>query len=218
MNRKYAWCMIGLGAMLLLAALFLVLYNVHNDRTSGAAAVELLRELKQEIPDEPPTETTMEIIPPTEDLYAYYEQPETTVPPEPTDPTVELDGRVYAGVLTIPSLGLELPVLQDWSYPNLQLAPCRYDGSAAAGDLVIAAHNFSSHFGNIQSLNSGDLIHFTDLSGMVHTYEVIQTEMIGGYDVETMKNGAEEWDITLFTCTLSGRTRVTVRGVQAVGE
>lgn len=215
MKRIHAKCMIVLGTMLLAAALFLVLYNLHTDQQSGAASVEILRELKGEIPEYVPTETLTESITPTEDLYAQYEE-ETTETQEPTDPPIELNGSLYAGVLTIPALNTELPVMQEWSYANLRLAPCRYAGSAAAGNLVIAAHNFSSHFGNIQSLNTGDTILFTDGTGNTHSYEVIQTEMIGGSDVQAMHDGAEEWDLTLFTCTLSGRSRVTVRAVEAV--
>lgn len=213
MNRIHARYMIVLGTMLLAAALFLVLYNLDTDRRSGAASVEILRELKEAIPDVPP-ETTPEIIQPTENLYAQYEDDEPAETQEPTDPVIELNGTLYAGVLTIPALNTELPVMQEWSYANLRLAPCRYDGSAAAGNLVIAAHNFSSHFGNIQSLNTGDTILFTDGTGNIHVYEVIQTEMISGNDVQSMRDGSEEWDLTLFTCTLSGRSRVTVRAAE----
>ncbi len=213
MNRKYAWCMIVLGTMLLLAALFLVVYNVHTDRQSGAVSGEILQVLKQEISDHTtPTEETL-YIPPTEDLYDAYEQ-ETIETTEPTDPVMEVDARQYVGVLQIPSLDVELPVLYEWNYPNLRLAPCRYDGAAAAGNLVIAAHNYRSHFGNIESLNTGEQLVFTDVSGKTYTYEVIQIEMINGNDAPSMRDGAEEWDLTLFTCTLSGRSRVTVRAVQ----
>lgn len=212
MKHKYAWCWIALGAMLLLAALFLVLYNLYTDHESGAVSQEILTELRVEIEKNTPPEETTEAAEPTEDLFEEYEQ--TEAPTEPTDPVAELDGRYYAGILSIPSLGVELPVLQTWSYPNLRLAPCRYSGAAAAGNLVIAAHNYRSHFGSIQSLNTGERIMFTDAGGNVYVYEVMQSEMIGGYDVETMKSGAEEWDLTLFTCTLSGQSRVSVRAVQ----
>ncbi len=215
MNRKTSWCMIVLGTMLLLAALFLVLYNMHTDQQSGAVSGEILLELKQEISEHtPPTEAETIYIPPTENLYEEYEATEPPATEEPTDPARELDGRYYTGVLTIPALNTELPVLLDWSYPNLRVAPCRYFGSAAAGNLVIAAHNYRSHFGDLNSLNTGDLIQFTDMSGKIYRYEVMQTEMIDGGDAAAMKNGADEWDLTLFTCTLSGRSRVSVRAVQ----
>ncbi len=213
MGKKHAWYWIVIGTMLLLAALFLVLYNVYCDRQSGETSGRILTELRQAITEHTPEEVpTTEPPAGSEDLYEEYETEEETLPAE--DPVIELDGRYYIGVLTIPSLNVELPVLHEWSYPNLRLAPCRYVGAAAAGDLIVAAHNYSSHFGNIQSLNTGDEILFTDAEGRVYRYAVSHTEMIGGYDVPTMKSGSEdEWDLTIFTCTLSGRSRVSVRAV-----
>ena len=55
------------------------------------------------------------------------------------------------GILEIPALDLELPVISSWSYSSLRLAPCRYSGSAYKGDLVIAAHNYQSHFWGIKN-------------------------------------------------------------------
>lgn len=194
--------------MLLLAALFLVLYNLHEDEQSRRVSDEVLTELKQEIAEQSvPTET--EPPEPTNDLYAEYEtEPET-------DPSLELDGEVYVGVISIPELGVELPVMQSWSYPNLRIAPCVYSGAAASDDLIIAAHNYRSHFGNISTLYSGSLIRFTDVSGMVYEYEVLQTDTISGYDAPSMREGGgETWNLTLFTCTLSGRSRVSVRAVR----
>lgn len=198
--------------MLLLAALFLVLYNLHEDEQSRRVSGEVLTELKQEIAEQSvPTET--EPPEPTNDLYAEYETESETVPE--TDPSLELDGEVYVGVISIPELGVELPVMQSWSYPNLRIAPCVYSGAAASGDLIIAAHNYRSHFGNISTLYSGSLIRFTDVSGMVYEYEVLQTDTISGYDAPSMREGGgETWNLTLFTCTLSGRSRVSVRAVR----
>ena len=51
--------------------------------------------------------------------------------------------------------------------------------------------------------------------GIVYEYETVQTETVDGRDVEAMELGSENnWDLTLFTCTLSGQSRVTVRAVQ----
>ena len=117
--------------------------------------------------------------------------------------------------VNFPDLGIELPVQSEWSYPALKISPCRYKGSILTGDLILAAHNYQSHFGRIQELNTGAEILLTDGNGEVHHYEVVQTEIIPGQDVEAMEFGsAENWDLTLFTCTLSGQSRVTVRAVE----
>ena len=66
-------------------------------------------------------------------------------------PVLQADGKSYIGVLDIPALGLSLPVMSQWSYPNLKLAPCRYTGSAYSGNLILAGHNYPSHFGGLQA-------------------------------------------------------------------
>ena len=137
------------------------------------------------------------------------EQPAYLADPDMPMPTVEVDGNAYIGTLAVPSLGLSLPVMSDWSYPQLRLAPCRYKGSAYRDDMILAAHNYDSHFGRLGQLQAGDAVTFTDVDGNLFTYAVSQLEELPGTAIEQMDAG--DWDLTLFTCTLGGRSRVTVR-------
>ncbi|MCD7732193.1 MAG: sortase, partial [Oscillospiraceae bacterium] len=123
--------------------------------------------------------------------------------------SLDVDGDSYIGVLSIPSFGLELPVLSEWSYAGLKNSPARYTGSASAGNLVICAHNYERHFGNIKDLDIGAEITFTDVTGTVYEYEVIEVENLQPTAISEMIIG--DWDLTLFTCTRSGQARVTVR-------
>jgi len=122
---------------------------------------------------------------------------------------VEIDGYSYIGFVGIPSLQLELPVMADWNYPQLQVAPCRFAGNAYADDLVVMAHNYVHHFGNLQKLRVGDLVTFTDMDGSVIQYSVTALDVLDPNAVEDMTAG--EYDLTLFTCTYGGKSRVTVR-------
>ena len=150
---------------------------------------------------------------PAAEQYDLYEEYEETTVPEMN--TVELDGNAYIGYLTIPELQLELPVLAVWSYPNLKLSPCRYMGNADSDDLIICAHNYASHFGTINNLHTDSEIILTDVQGKHYRYRVLSMEEIPGTAVEQMQFGdADDWDLTLFTCTLSGQSRVTVRAVR----
>ena len=88
------------------------------------------------------------------------------------------------------------------------MAPCRYAGNLYDG-LIIAGHNYVSHFKKLSQLAPGDAVRFTDVDGNVWEYTVTTTEIISGYDVEGMEEG--DWDLTLFTCTYGGQDRVTVR-------
>ncbi len=129
------------------------------------------------------------------------------VPKEMT--ITKIDGYDYVGFLSIPALKIELSVMADWSYPKLQKSPCRYSGNVHADDLVISAHNYWSHFGQLKNLKPGDSILFTDMDGTQHTYQVIAMDILDPYAVEEMVAG--DYDLTLFTCTYGGQNRVTIR-------
>ena len=129
--------------------------------------------------------------------------------PDMEMPTKEIDGETYIGVVEIPSLELSLPVMSDWSYPQLKKAPCRYVGSVYSHDAVICGHNYDRHFGRLKELVPGDEVRFTDMDGNVFRYSVCAVEQLAKTAVEEMQTG--DWDLTLFTCTKGGVMRVTVR-------
>ena len=208
--------LIATGTMLIFAALFLCLYNYRQSAASYRSAQDVLSRLQdamQQITAAAPDETQpASPVAPQDDLFAPYEP--TDAETEPV--TVTIDGNAYIGCLTIPSLGIELPVMADWSYDKLKTAPCRYSGAAETNDLILCAHNYVSHFGPIRRLSAGERIVFTACDGTEYSYEVAYTEEIGGYQIEQMlRGGSEEWDLTLFTCTLGGQSRVTVRANRA---
>ena len=129
--------------------------------------------------------------------------------PDMEMPMKEIDGETYIGVVEIPSLELSLPVMRDWSYPQLKKAPCRYVGSVYSHDVVICGHNYDRHFGRLKELVPGDEVRFTDMDGNVFRYSVCAVEQLAKTAVEEMQTG--DWDLTLFTCTKGGVMRVTVR-------
>lgn len=189
-NKLGTICMI-LGTVLILAALSLFLWNRREAEMAGEAASDILPQVVEQI-----AETAAE----------------APAPPDPFDPTMteaEIDGYMYIGYLSIPALGLELPVMSEWDYNRLNIAPCRYSGSTKTDDLVIAAHNFAQHFGGLSGLTGGEQVIFVDMDNVVSTYTVVAVEILAPTAVEEMTNG--EYDLSLYTCTYGGRSRVTVR-------
>ncbi len=214
MKKTHGLCCILFGAILLIAALSLVLYNMKESEQGGEIAESILCEIKSDLP-ETTTSTTVTTL--ENDLFVYYAQFDTTTTPVIEEPTIEVDGNIYIGFVAIPALGIELPVLSEWSYPGLKISPCRYKGTVAEKNMIIAAHNYNSHFGRLKELYGGEEIIFTDANGYPHYYEIAQITEINGRDIEAMDFGsADSWDLTLFTCTLGGQSRVTVRAVEKV--
>ena len=181
----------AVGVILIVLAFILAVYNIADEKRANAYATELAEQLKNSI-----SENIEEI-------------PQYILNPDMEMPVVEIDGHQCIGILEIPCLELELPVITEWSYPDLKYAPCRYKGSAYTDDLIIAGHNYSRHFGELKTLSAGDEIIFTDMSGNEFIYQVLQIDTLNNTDVDKMESG--NWDLTLFTCTYGGVNRVTVR-------
>lgn len=124
-------------------------------------------------------------------------------------PKVTIDGNEYIGYVMIPSLEQELPVLSSWSYPKLKIAPARYIGSVYLNNMVLLAHNYTVHFGKLHRLNIGDVIQFKDMDDNLFNFTVEKKEELNEMQVEDMVFG--NWDLTLFTCTIGGQARTTIR-------
>ena len=153
------------------------------------------------------------------------ETPEPTPSPEPTStptpaptgklyervpgiemPGEKVNGHEYIGTLSIPSLGLKVPVQRNWSYENLSVSPCRYSGSAYADNLAIIAHTY--HFGKLSSLALDATVTFTDMENNVFRYVVREKNTISPNDANEIAHSG--YDLTLVTCTISGTKRVAV--------
>ena len=189
----------GVGLLLIAAALLLTVYNIRESDRAGSESEEMvvrMESLTADLPERLETEKK-ELVP------EYVKNPEMEMP------TVEVNGQECVWMIEIPALGLKLPVISEWSDAKLKKAPCRYSGSAYLKNMIIAGHNYRTHFSGIKRLNPGDSVVFTDADGNVFSYEVAEIETVGGYDIEKMEAG--DWDLTLFTCTNKGKARAAVR-------
>ncbi len=198
MKRKGS-VLIFTGLLLIAAALFITAFNLREEAAARTASVRAADRLEALIPAHTPRPAAVSGAMLPENV------PETDM----EMPVKTVDGVDYIGVIAVPSLSLELPVASEWSYERLKISPCRYSGSVYSGDMVLCAHNYSSHFGQIKTLKPGDAVVFTDVDGNVYNCEVAELETLQPAAVDEMKSG--EWDLTLFTCTIGGQTRVTVR-------
>ena len=186
MPKKSGVILISLGAVLILAALLLFLYNRGEDRRAGQEAESLLEDARSAISA-------------------------NADPEEPQEEPVEEITYDYAGVIAIPDLSLELPVIDQWSYDRLKVAPCRQSGAAPDGDLVIAAHNYKSHFGYLDRLQPGASVIFTDMEGTVYRYVVEEIRRLEPEDAEDVSSVfSSEYPLVLYTCTPGGKARVAV--------
>lgn len=198
-RNKKGSILILTGLLLITAALFLSAHNMREGTDAGKTAKETAEILE---------ETIISAARERAGSAGEKSRPDYEENPEMEMPVININGNDYIGILKIPSLDLELPVMGGWSYPLLRISPCRYTGSVYTRNLVVMAHNYTSHFGRLKNLHIGDEVMFIDADGNVFSYKTAELEVLMPEDVAEMQSGG--WDLTLFTCTLGGQSRVTV--------
>lgn len=181
--RRIGTIFVIFGLVLICSALSLLFYNSYQEEKSYKETENVLSALESETQNSTQDDSSDEI-------------------------TVDVNGYDYIGFIEIPKIEIKLPVLSEWDYARLKIAPCRQFGSINTDDIVIAAHNYKKHFGNLSSLNIGDEIILTDTSKKEHLYSVERVEILNPTDVEKVQNSG--YDLVLYTCTYGGKTRVTL--------
>lgn len=190
--------LICLGLLLIFGALGLTGYNLIEERHAGKCAETVMDSIAAAVTPVPETDT---------------ELPLYKIDPNVSMPEITVNDIAYVGYLSVPALELTLPVITRTTDYYLTVAPCRFSGSAYTEDLVIGAHNYSTHFGRLKELGYGDTVTFTDMDGNLFVYEVADMETLQPNQDEHLRHSG--YPLSLYTCTIGGRTRLTVRCVEA---
>ena len=114
--------------------------------------------------------------------------------------TIDINIGQYFAILNIPSLGLKLPVNENWSYGLLKETPCRYLGSIKEKNLIIIAHDNGKHFGSINKLKNGDVVILEDKT----TWDKINYRVSDVIEINATEENAIEsskgYSLSLMTC------------------
>jgi sortase A len=224
--KKIGIISLVLGVMMFLAAGIWLFYNEQQDESAGRAAKAALTQLIQEIEaseagEAPVTDSvaTADVSPvATSDIAA--QATAGTQAAAETDaaaddmPGYTINGHTYIGYVTIPEIGLALPVQKDYAFELLDTSPVRYLGNLTEGNMIVAGHNFKSHFSPLKDVSLGSQVTFTDVNGNEYFFIVSKIQTIGGSDYSGMLADADQWDLTLFTCVPGGKSRLTLRCVE----
>lgn len=199
--RKFSGnVLILLGTCCMLSAFSLFAQNFNIEQESGLHCASVATEFSA--------------LTYTQPLPSPIELSGSDVPVTPTivrNEGIYIQGDLYMGLLEIPSLGLNLPIHMDLNESKLNSAPCVYAGNLADNNLIIAGHNYRSHFWYIKNLAKGAEMRMTNPNGKVYHYEVDTIEILHQSQVEKMLD-RDQWDLTLFTCQYPDSTqRIVVR-------
>ena len=138
---------------------------------------------------------------------------------------VSTDGTKYSidATLNIPRLGINYPVLSEWSEELLKVSINKYWGPNPneVGNYCIIGHNYRSGkmFGNLPAITNGDIIELTDTKyGRTVKYEVYDRYQINPTDTEcTSQLTGGKREITLITCKEYGTQRLVVKAKEIKG-
>lgn len=183
-----------IGVLLMLAAVLLTVFNLWDEHRAEKSVEIVLDGILDEMERGTPEKPVLD--------FDWCEEAEM--------PTVVLDDGCYLGILEIPELSLTLPIRDTWSRSNIRKTPCRYSGGLYSHDMVIAGHNYDSHFGRLNALQEGDEVIFTDMDKNRLLYRVTKISVLKPSAIDEM-TAVGEWDLTLFTRAERGRGLITMR-------
>ena len=143
---------------------------------------------------------------------------ETTQPvPEAVEYTTNA-GVKYSveSVLNIPRLGINYPVISEWSDELLKISVNKYWGPKPneVGNYCIVGHNYKSGkmFGNLPAITKGEIIELTDMTGRTIKYSVYDRYQVTPTDTAcTSQLTGGKKELTLITCKEYGQERLVVK-------
>lgn len=200
--------LVGVGCVA--ASGFLFWQNEQQEQVALSSSEVAVEAVSSQITFQIEEEIQVQIV----EKYATQLQLEDGSVPLAEIPIIDIDGTAYMGVLSIPQLGLNLPVAQDYSVEALDQTPCVYVGSIEGKNLIIGAHNYKVHFGTINQLSQGDEVTLLDATGTTHTFVLLGQEIVDGSTGEGLCAG--EWDMTLFTCVYGDNSKRVVLRFQEI--
>jgi len=186
-----------IGISLIIISTSILINNIYIEKVASKKSTEVLKLLKDNINTQQLTINNEQII--TREMK-----------------TTNINGYEYIGIINIPNINLELPVISEYDYDKLNIAPCRYYGSIHTNDLIICGHSYKTHFQSLTNVKQGDTVIITDPTNESYIYEVLEIEILEPNNVDKMINN--EFDLTLYTCTNDGLNRITIRCNRVTGK
>lgn len=136
---------------------------------------------------------------------------------------VAKNGKTYdiVGIIKIPKIDLEYPILSETSDELLKISVCKFWGPDPneVGNLCIAGHNYTNTraFSKVYKLEKGDIIEIIGLSGRPVQYEVYSQYVVKSNNTEPtsqITHGRKE--VTLITCTNGLKERRIIKALEIV--
>lgn len=132
-----------------------------------------------------------------------------------------LDGYKVIGIIKIPKINIEYPILEKTDKTSLRLSITKFWGEKInqKGNTVLAGHNNLNNtmFGKIDELKNGDIIELTDNQMVTIQYEVFKKYVTDPNDITCiLAENDNTREVTLITCTNGDKNRTIVKAREII--
>lgn len=134
---------------------------------------------------------------------------------------ISLDGYKVIGLIKIPKINLEYPILEKTTKESMRLSISRYWGNDinSYGNVSLAGHNNydGTMFGKNKKLAIGDTFELTDLNNVTVEYEIFKIFSTDPDDVTILQtNNQDVREVTLITCTNGHSERLIIKAYEKI--
>ena len=143
---------------------------------------------------------------------------------------VSKQGTKYTevAIVNIPKINVHYSVLSVTTDELLKMSPCRFWGADQdkgvydankVGNFCIVAHNYrnSRFFSKVPTLENGDIIEITDITGKTLKYMVYDKYIVDPNDTTcTSQHTNGKREVTLITCTNDSKERYVIKATEVL--
>lgn len=137
--------------------------------------------------------------------------------------TIELQykGHKVIGLIEIPAISLEYPILEKTTQETMNISISRFSGGEinGFGNVSLAGHNNYSGtmFSKNKNLKKGDYVLLTDVSGNTVKYEIYSIFVTDPNDTSVLEtNDKTTREVTLITCKNGRSQRLIVKAKETI--
>ena len=129
---------------------------------------------------------------------------------------IEIDGYKVLGIIRIPKIDLEYPILNETNKESMKKSITKFWGPDLnqTGNLTLAGHNNKdgTMFGKVKKLEIGDIIEIEDLYKNTVQYKIFDMYVIDPNDVSCVNSvDANAKEVTLITSTNGNKNRLITK-------
>lgn len=135
---------------------------------------------------------------------------------------LEFEGHKIIGMIKIPAIDLEYPILEQTTQETMKISISRYWGGDinSYGNVSLAGHNNKitlTMFGKNKNLKNGDRIFLTDLTGKTIEYEIYDSFITHPDDITILQTtNPNIREVTLITCTNGRANRLITKAREII--